>query len=121
MDRKRPIEVYLLLICFIIGILADIYALSLPHVNLREKSVWQIFAVGFPSVLLICMSLLLFVKRKTSYIIIWLLYLPVAFCGWCFVFLSFYFLNIFTLLLPICGILTMFSLFSKSLKTYFLI
>ena len=119
MNEKRPFQLYILIICFIIGVFADMFMLYIQHTHKPEKTMVDVFIVILPSIILIFMSILLFIKNKIAYVLLWLMYLPISISGCIFVFMSLYFLNIFTILLPICGIFTIYSLTSKPLRVYF--
>ena len=118
MRNKRPIQLYCLLVCFMIGILIDVYILH--RQVLLGKPKMQIILMGLPSVALLCMSFLLFIRQKGSYIAIWILYIPIAVCGWITAIVSLFLADMYVvLLLPICGILTLYSLFCEPLRKYF--
>lgn len=116
--KKRPIQIYYLIACFIVGIFLDVFFLHKQIV--REQPTIQIIIVGLPSFLFICMIFLLFIRHKIAYITMLILYLPVSIYGWitAITFIVLPHTQVVILLL-ICGIVTLHSLFCKPTRAYF--
>lgn len=121
MDKlgKYPKEIFILLICYIVGIFVDLY---IVYGNiLREKPLSQIIFIALPSLLLIIMIFLLHIRKKWAYVALWIMYFPISLCGWAVAIVYIILPNpIFPILMIVCGINTIKSMISKSVKYYFM-
>ena len=86
-----------------------------------EKPLSQIILIALPSLLLIIMIFLLFIRKEWAYVALWIIYIPIAICGWIIAIVSIILPNIiFTLVMLLCGITTVISMISKSFRHYFM-
>ena len=119
LGKKYPNEIYCLFVCYVIGILVDFHLVYKQIV--LERPVFNIVLIALPSLLLLTMIVLLFVRKRWAFVALWIMYLPISLCGWVIAIAYFALSGIhITVLLMICGIITVTSMTNKSVRHYFL-
>ena len=117
MEKRHPKEIFVLMICYMLGIYVDVQLVY--GLITRGKSVIEIVLISLPSLLLITMIFLLFVRKDWAYKTLWILYIPIALCGFITAIVN-VFLDIFiTALMLVCGLTTLNLMLCPTFKNYY--